>query len=58
VRSSLGCSTFPEDGRSTAELLAAADAALYEHKRARTRSGERPEPPPDDPGERRRHRRA
>ncbi len=58
VRSSLGCSTFPQDGRTTAELLAAADTALYEHKRARTRSGERPEPLADDAGERRRHRRA
>jgi predicted signal transduction protein with EAL and GGDEF domain len=41
VRSSLGSALFPDDGRTTALLLAAADAALYENKRERTRSGER-----------------
>jgi diguanylate cyclase len=41
VRSSLGVANFPADGQTTAQLLAAADGALYENKRERTRSGER-----------------
>lgn len=33
---SIGIATYPSDGRSGAELIAAADAALYARKRART----------------------
>ena len=36
---SIGAATFPADGRTAAELIAVADAALYRHKRA-TRRGE------------------
>lgn len=54
VRASLGFAIFPRDGSTTAALLAAADDALYAHKRERT-----PDPGPaaaSPSAERRRHR--
>lgn len=56
VRASLGASLFPRDGATTAALLGAADRALYENKRERTRSGERREPAATESLDRRRHR--
>lgn len=54
VQASLGYSVCPTNGTTTAELLAAADDALYANKRARTqgRTGTRSE----DSADRRRHR--
>jgi diguanylate cyclase (GGDEF)-like protein len=56
VQASLGAALFPRDGRTTADLLAAADEALYANKRERTRTGERREAPAPETGDRRRHR--
>jgi diguanylate cyclase (GGDEF)-like protein len=39
---SVGCATFPADGRTAAELIAVADAALYRAKRAGRRASEAP----------------
>ena len=50
VALSVGVATFPEDGRSATELIAAADAGLYRQKRARTGGPALPKaPPPRDP---------
>ncbi|MDP1823581.1 MAG: diguanylate cyclase [Archangium sp.] len=54
VRASLGYALFPRDGSTTAALLAAADDALYAHKRARPPEPRAAEPSPST--ERRRHR--
>jgi predicted signal transduction protein with EAL and GGDEF domain len=54
VRASLGFALFPRDGNTTAALLAAADDALYAHKRE-----QRPDPGDAHAAasaERRRHR--
>jgi diguanylate cyclase (GGDEF)-like protein len=56
VRASLGASLFPRDGATTADLLGAADAALYANKRARTLRGDRVPPPAEGVSERRRNR--
>ena len=37
---SIGAATFPADGRTAAELIAVADAALYRVKRSARRSGD------------------
>jgi diguanylate cyclase (GGDEF)-like protein len=37
---SIGAATFPADGRTAAELIAVADAALYRMKRGARRSGD------------------
>ncbi len=54
VRASLGASTFPQNGHTTAALLAAADDALYANKRERTAVQATVEA--EAPEERRRHR--
>ena len=42
---SAGLALYPEDGRTTAQLLATADAAMYEAKRGGGRGLERSGPP-------------
>jgi len=56
VRASLGAAWAPREGSTTAALLGAADQALYENKRERTRTGERRAPVADESPDRRRHR--
>ncbi len=40
IGASIGAATFPADGRTAAELIAVADAALYRMKRATRRTGD------------------
>jgi diguanylate cyclase (GGDEF)-like protein len=40
IGASIGAATFPADGRTAAELIAVADAALYRMKRSTRRNGD------------------
>ena len=40
IGASIGAATFPDDGRTAAELIAVADAALYRMKRSTRRTGD------------------